>query len=51
MLVEPADVIRVDVGGRSFTTSRRTLVRAGALYRTVGSWQEVHRPACGAHGC
>jgi len=41
MLVDAPDVIRLDVGGHSFTTSRRTLVRAGALYRTVSAWQKA----------
>lgn len=39
--MEPPDVIRLDVGGRTFTTQRRTLLRSGALYRTIESWQKV----------
>lgn len=40
MIVDPSDVIHLDVGGRSFTTSKRTLVRAGALYNCLASWQQ-----------
>lgn len=41
MIVHPSDIIRLDVGGRSFTTSKRTLVRAGALYNCIAAWQQA----------